>query len=159
MATRTHDIRRKVHGLLAKLKPAVTPPIPVEKIARLLGADVRYEPFEGELSGMLFREKGRSVVGVNALHSRTRQRFTIAHELGHLLLHSDNDLFVDKHYRVRRDRRSSEASDYAEIQANAFAAELLMPTALLTADVLGAELGLDLENDSQIARLAARYNV
>ena len=46
------------------------PPVPVERIARSLGAHVRYAPFEGELAGMLIRdEPGRGVViGVNSLH-------------------------------------------------------------------------------------------
>jgi Zn-dependent peptidase ImmA (M78 family) len=64
------------------------------------------------------------VIGVNELHAHVRQRFTIAHEVAHLALHEDA-LYVDG--LVRRDQRSSLAFDPQEIEANAFAAELLMP--------------------------------
>jgi Zn-dependent peptidase ImmA (M78 family) len=104
-------------------------PIPVEQIAATLDVDVRPEPLEGGLSGMLYRaQDGHVVLGVNSAHARVRQRFTIAHELGHFLLHRDT-LHVDG--LVRRDETSSLAIDTKEIEANAFAAELLMPRDLV----------------------------
>ena len=104
-------------------------PIPVDKIAEDLGVSLRYEPLEGGLSGVLFRDQqGRQVIGVNALHAHVRQRFTIAHELAHLRLHEDA-LYVDG--LVRRDDKSSLALDPQEIEANSFAAELLMPRKLV----------------------------
>ena len=62
-------------------------PVPVEQIARRLGAQVTYEGFDGDISGMLFRDEGRAVIGVNSRHAPTRQRFTVAHEIGHLEMH------------------------------------------------------------------------
>lgn len=109
------------------------PPIDVEKIARRLDVDVRYEPFDGELSGALYRDVDeRAVLGVNNWHAEVRQRFTIAHELGHLLLHPD-ELFVDG--VLKRDDESSLAIRSHEIEANAFAAELLMPRKLVLAEI------------------------
>lgn len=105
------------------------PPVPVEKIAKGLGVTLRYEPLEGGLSGMLFRDQtGRQVIGVNELHADVRKRFTIAHELGHLRLHSDS-FYIDG--LVRRDQESSLGFEPQEIEANSFAAELLMPRTLL----------------------------
>lgn len=107
------------------------PPVPVETLARKAGADVRYEPFDGQLSGMLYRSTDGAVIGVNSLHASVRQRFTLAHEIGHLLLHQP-DLHIDEHaFVVFRDLESSKASDPAEIEANQFAAALLMPADLL----------------------------
>lgn len=104
-------------------------PVPVEQIAATLDVDVRPEPLEGGLSGMLYRaHDGHVVLGVNSAHARVRQRFTIAHELGHFRLHRDT-LHVDG--LVRRDQTSSLAIDTKEIEANAFAAELLMPRDLV----------------------------
>jgi Zn-dependent peptidase ImmA (M78 family) len=109
-------------------------PIPVEKIAANLDVEVRFEPLEGGLSGMLYRaQEGRVVLGVNSTHALVRQRFTIAHELGHFLLHRDT-LHVDG--LVHRDEMSSRAIDTREIEANAFAAELLMPRHLLLQRVM-----------------------
>lgn len=109
-------------------------PIVVEEILMRFGIRVRSEPFDGDISGMLYRDADgkRAVIGVNANHSSHRQRFTIAHELGHYLLHRGRPMIVDKTVRVnRRDRTSSMATDREEIEANAFAAELLMPRNLV----------------------------
>lgn len=134
------------------------PPVHVERVARRQGAQMRYEPFRGELSGVLFRENGRTIIGVNSLHPKTRQRFTIAHELGHLLLHDNHNLHVDKNFRVeRRDLLSAQGIDLKEIQANGFAAELLMPTFMLNHDAF--ELSLDYESDEIVRRLADKYGV
>ena len=123
------------------------PPVPLEQLAKRCRATIRYEPFDGNLSGMVHRRgDGTSVVGVNSAHSQTRQRFTIAHELGHLVLHDDDDLHIDeKKPLARRDELSSKAIDPREIEANQFAAELLMPEQLVREGV-----GALVESDSTI---------
>jgi Zn-dependent peptidase ImmA (M78 family) len=109
------------------------PPIDVERIARELDVDIRYETFDGGLSGALYRDADeQAVLGVNDWHAKVRQRFTIAHELGHLQLHSD-ELFVDG--VLKRDDQSSLAIKSHEIEANSFAAELLMPRKLILAEI------------------------
>src|SRR5438270_14080264 len=93
-------------------------PIPVDAIARKLGAFISFRPLEGDTSGMLFRESGTAMIGVNSTHPATRQRFTIAHELGHLRLHKGRPLIVDAYVRInRRDGVSSLATDMEEIEA------------------------------------------
>jgi len=111
-------------------------PIPVEEIAAHLGAQLSYEPFQGkgELSGMLLRDKDRAVIGVNSAHPSVRQRFSVAHEIGHLVMH-EGAMFVDQTVRFNRDGKSSLAIDPQEIEANQFAAELLMPGNLVKAAV------------------------
>lgn len=104
------------------------PPVPAENIARGLGAQITYEPFEGEISGMLLRDQDTLVIGVNSRHAPTRQRFTVAHEIGHILIHEGRPVFIDRFVRVNfRDGESSTE----EREANAFAAELLMPHDLI----------------------------
>lgn len=115
------------------------PPVPVEEIAAAHGAELSYEPFRGGISGMLYRDDDRQVIGVNASHAATRQRFTIAHELGHLLLHERRKLIVDSHIYLRDDRSSMGTYD-EEVDANAFAAELLMPEEMVRT---GAEALID----------------
>jgi len=134
------------------------PPVPVERLARLRGVQVRYKPLEGDLSGMLFREGSRAIIGVNALHPKPRQRFTIAHELGHLELHETSGIHVDHKFLVRRrDEHSSQATDNEEIEANGFAAELLMPASMLENDLSGFEV--DYEDEELTRWLANRYKV
>lgn len=100
-------------------------------MAKELGIAIRPERFEDELSGMLVKEKGRYVIGVNSSHPVTRQRFSIAHELGHLMLKHPGELFVGQTLQhrtvIRRDGKSSLGIDPFEREANAFAAALLMP--------------------------------
>lgn len=102
-------------------------PIDIESLITSRNISVTYEIFPEDLSGVLVKSsKGGVQIGVNARHSETRQRFTLAHELAHYLLKHQGDLFVD-HSVFRRDNRSSLAIDQYEIDANQFAAEILMP--------------------------------
>ena len=99
-------------------------------------------------------------IGVNSLHSENRKRFTIAHELGHLQLHSDEVHFDEKAPLARRDGLSSAATGPNEIEANQFAAELLMPSGMLHGSVTtlqDAEPGISVED--AIALLADEYRV
>lgn len=102
-------------------------PIDVEVVAKHLGARVLVEGFSDDLSGVLIRKGETSTIAVNCSHSPLRRRFTIAHECGHLVLEHEGEVFVDKHILNRRDNSSSLAVDEQEIQANQFAASLLMP--------------------------------
>lgn len=131
---------RKIEKMVEKLlgdNYVTRPPVPVDQIAESLNAIISFEPFEGkdDISGILYRDGKNTIIGVNSAHAQTRQQFSIAHEIGHLMLH-DKELFVDKVVRVNfRDNKSSLATDREEIQANAFAAELLMPKSLISAEI------------------------
>lgn len=119
---------------------------------------MEYRDFNNEISGLLIRKQKMVVIAVAQEQPEQRQRFTIAHELGHLLLHDGIEVRVDKHFRVNlRSSASSKAEDVEEIEANAFAAELLMPRDFLLRDA--RKLTLDIEDEEQIAALARRYEV
>lgn len=145
------QIQRKANDLL-RAAGVVEPPVDVISIARFLGATIRHEIAKDDISGALYRRDDGPVIGVNALHSQSRQRFTIAHEIGHLVLHEDVPVFIDRVYR--RDTQSSEAVDPAEIEANKFAAALLMPKDL----ILNAEPGRTLSSDD-VEELARKFAV
>lgn len=135
------------------------PPVPVERIARSLSVRVQYVPFDGDLSGMAHIKNGVPIIGVNALHHPNRQRFTIAHELGHIQLHRrliETEVHLDQG-SLRRDALAAAGIDPTEIEANSFAAELLMPEALLHAVLDGRTV--DLEDDEAIGGLARKFKV
>jgi Zn-dependent peptidase ImmA (M78 family) len=136
-------------------------PTPVEKIAKTLRAQVRFSPFDDELSGMIYVKDGIPIIGVNSLHHPHRQRFTIAHELGHLELHRqmiESAVHVDKHFpALMRDPKSATGTEKVEIEANEFAAELLMPEALIVQALAGKQY--DIEDDSPIEELAKKFRV
>ncbi len=134
-------------------------PVPVKRIAERLNISITYEPYNGDLSGMLYREGTKAIIGVNATHPSTRQRFTIAHEIGHFLLHGERSMFVDKSV-VFRDRSSSLGTDVEEIEANQFAAALLMPEALVLREVKAlASSGKSRNGDRLVKQLAKTFDV
>src|SRR5207247_3101306 len=99
----------------------------------------------------------REIIGVNSPHAPVRQRFTIAHELGHAVLHAREGIHLDQAFRLRfRDQTSAMAIDPEEIDANSFAAELLMP-----ADEVQAWLsaGIDMNDDQAVRRVARHFGV
>lgn len=104
----------------------VKPHVDVGRIAKLEGIRVVEERLDSEISGMLYRDGGRSIILVNQEDAPVRKRFSIAHELGHFLLHDSSMVFVDRRVRFR-DATSSQGTNPEEIEANSFAAELLMP--------------------------------
>ena len=111
-------------------------------------------------SGILRRSNGDQFeIFVNEDHSWARKRFTIAHELGHYFLHreelarSANDRFVDSEVNLYRtgDLEAGHApKTRPEVQANLFAASLLMPQTLV-------EQALAVTSD--IAELARLFGV
>lgn len=154
--------RKKIEALVKELlleNQVSQAPVPVTKIAKAKGARIVIDSLEGDLSGFLYREKDHALIGVNTRHSATRQNFTIGHELGHLLLHDQEQLHVDHDFRVRlRSDVSSQGTDEAEREANFFAAALLMPREFLEAD-LAKEESLDLLDDVLLQTLAKKYGV
>src|SRR6202166_665518 len=132
------------------------PPVPVDKIAKTLNLLLAALPADDEISGAIVRKDGRVVIVVNPAHHINRQRFTIAHELGHYFLHEGLEEHVDENFRVAwRNADSSKAINWIEIEANRFAAELLMPTRFLELDLNSLE-NIDKRT---VALLATKYIV
>ncbi len=137
------------------------PPVDVDWLAKEQGALVVPEDLDSEVSGVLYREPGNLIIAVNRHHAPNRRRFTIAHELGHLLLHQGRPVIVDHVVRARinlRDHRSSLATEREEIEANRFAAHLLMPPGFVHYE-LDAALRRGLDEQATIDRLARRFGV
>jgi Zn-dependent peptidase ImmA (M78 family) len=148
------EIDSKAADLLRKLG-LLSAPVDIEAVAERLDAQVIYDDLEEEVSGFLLREKGVSTIAINKQHHPNRQRFTLAHECGHLFLHADKGdrLWVDKTLFFRDYSKSGD--HISEIQANQFAAGLLMPEQLLRENF--AEDGP--LNDFDVVRLALRFQV
>jgi Zn-dependent peptidase ImmA (M78 family) len=158
-------IRRKlIQDLTARLlsQNGITQaPVDVEKIAASAGATISRKAVDDQLSGFLLRRPGKHapVIGVNRQQASARQRFTIAHETAHLLLHANVPVHIDRALVNLRDERSSEGTSEEEIEANLFAAELLMPASFLQRDVAQFDAAFDVDDEFQVARLAKRYGV
>jgi Zn-dependent peptidase ImmA (M78 family) len=158
MAIRRRRIQLLVDELLSE-NAVDEAPVPVSAIARTQGARIYFDKLEGDMSGFLFRDAQQTVIGVNTIHSKTRQNFTIAHEIGHLLLHDQEQMHIDREFRVRlRDDVSSQGTDDAEREANLFAASLLMPKEFLKKD-LSKEDYVDILDDAFLRGLGRKYGV
>lgn len=136
-----------------------TLPIDIAAIVKSQGIGVRLQPMEESVSGMLvIRDDHAVTVGINQSHHPNRQRFTLAHELGHFLLHGKRTrVFVDSSTMFFRDGLAAEGTDKVEIEANAFAAELLMPENVLRE--ITHHQPLDAFDDRAIQSLAAKFGV
>jgi Zn-dependent peptidase ImmA (M78 family) len=132
-------------------------PVPVDQVARHLGADVVYRAFEGDVSGMVYRSRQEKVIGVNSSHAPNRQRFTMAHEIGHLVLHRGQEVYVDN-FESRVNWRDG-ASDRVEAEANAFAAELLMPRSIVNREVSRAMQDEAISPKQLVAAMAKSFRV
>ena len=158
MAIRRRLIRAKVKELLTECG-VEGPPVPVLNLARSREARiVQVDGDDDEIDGFLYREGDQIVIGVNRNQALVRRRFTVAHELGHLLLHETGDVHVDRGFRIfLRDSHSREGVVQDEMEANRFAAELLMPIEFLGEDLKTREF--DFADDKQLRALAKRYGV
>jgi Zn-dependent peptidase ImmA (M78 family) len=138
-------------------------PVPVERVARSLGAQVRFSPLDEELSGLICIKDGVPIIGVNTLHHPNRQRFTIAHEIAHLQLHREHitsAVHVDKRFAesvLKRDAASATGTEWLEIEANRFAAALLMPKHILV-ELLTAS-PIDIDDEGPLEDWSKKFNV
>lgn len=105
-------------------------------LANALGVSIKSATLAPGISGEIRpRGEGGFVIRVNRHDPSKRQRFTVAHELAHFLLHADhigNGISDDVLYR-------SSLSDRREAQANRLAADILMPDNLVLEQVVAAQ--------------------
>lgn len=140
------------------------PPVPIKKIIQDHGIYLREEPAEDSLSGFILidSESNKTIIGVNKKHSKTRKRFSMAHELGHYLLHHNEGIHIDQKTKIMlRNEDSKKGINYREKEANLFAAEILMPEKLLKGDLsqINNISLLDENDDQELSELAQKYHV
>jgi Zn-dependent peptidase ImmA (M78 family) len=133
-------------------------PIPMEALLNHLNLRTEAAPLGQNVSGMLVAKDERGAIGYNSLHAIVRQRFTIAHEIAHFVLHVKKNrrlqLFIDRDVIFRRDRTGS---DRQEVQANRFAEALLMPASLVSEEIRKHDL--DFDDEDAFKFLAKRFQV
>lgn len=100
------------------------------------GIDVAILPLGENVDGLAASTPAASLILAAPTAIPYRQRFTIAHELGHLLAGDDQELHVDEDIFGARSKAAG-----SERRANAFAAAFLMPVATLREAV--GDAGLD----------------
>jgi Zn-dependent peptidase ImmA (M78 family) len=139
-----------------------SPPIDVVKIASKLDLPVIYANLGEGVSGLLISNGEDAHVCVQEKDPPKRQRFTVAHEIAHYYLKHQlepgSHVHVDRgHYISERGPRASDGVDPMEIEANQFAASLLMPSKMVKRKV--AELGVGVLLDNHVSWLAEEFKV
>ncbi len=135
-----------------------TTPVNIESIIKSYDITLSTAPFQDDISGVLFiKDKNDPQIIVNEAHHRNRQRFTMAHELAHFLLHKKSGIHIDKKL-FTRNAKSQTGEEPIEIEANRFAAELLMPKELIQKELKDFD-GLADDNEDIVYGLAQKLEV
>ena len=98
-------------------------PVKIGQVAQELGLKVKSATLDANISGMILSEDEGHLIKINRHDVKERQRFTLAHEIAHFLLHRDfigDGIEDDVLYRSR-------LSDSLEVEANRLAADMIMP--------------------------------
>ncbi len=137
-------------------------PIKVGAIAKAFGLIVKASTLPGNISGEIKETNGEVIIRVNRHDVKYRQRFTLAHEIAHFLLHrryigdgiTDDALFRSK------------LSSSIEEEANNLAADILMPMHLLTTHkkvneitLKGEALYEKLAQDFEVSSTSLKYQL
>jgi len=154
--------RNKAEQLIRKLEIRKAP-VDVERIASQLKIIILEQELD-DISGLLITNTASKIIGVNKKHPVVRKRFTIAHELGHFCLghqlEPGEHVFVDRgNFISARGTRAATGMDPKEVEANQFAASLLMPAEIVAREakrVRGSAPGLF---DTHVSELAAAFAV
>lgn len=134
--------------------------IPIEDIAWHLKLYIREVELDG-CDGRLIRKGHSGIISINKnIQELGRRRWTIAHEIGHFLLHGHKnpiDLYCDDKFILNYGSSSIE-----EAEANCFAAELLLPSELMHAKTTtqpGLDLAAIIAKDFQVTLTAATMRI
>lgn len=127
------NVRREIDGHLAEY------PVKLGAIAKQLGVRVLLSTLPRGTSGQIGKEDGDFVIRINRHEAKHRQRFTLAHELAHFLLHRER-IEADGQWSENVLLRAPNQPIQIEYEANRLASDLVIPPHLLqkaTADYIG----------------------
>lgn len=118
---------------------------------------VRYPLGENADLGFMMKKDNDIVIFTNSCSRLSREIFTLAHEVGHVILHlNDENTFIDDSVTI-----NGRSTDEKEQEANYFAACLLMPS-----DDVHRFIDLEIQNFQEcglsamdIARIMSEFNV
>ena len=131
-------------------------PVKLGQLAKDLGVAIKVSSMGTGISGQISREGNQYVIRVNRNEARERQRFTVAHELSHYLLHRN---VIDSSPEGIKDTvlYRSGKPEQIEFEANRLAAEIVMPMSLVDKELRSSFGGLVTE--ATIESLASRFEV
>ncbi|WP_276119849.1 ImmA/IrrE family metallo-endopeptidase [Pararhizobium qamdonense] len=107
-------------------------PVKLGALAKDLGIDVKLSSLPLNVSGQIAKTPTGFEIKINRHESRQRQRFTLAHEIAHFLIHRD---VIERMGGTLTDSvlYRSGASESIEYEANRLASQIVMPEHALRA--------------------------
>ncbi len=136
-----NHIRSHINALLKKLGTK-TPPLLLKEIIKILKANLKLnfyiasKALSNKISGIYVKSNNNVGIMYNSSHPKVRVRFTIAHEIGHLIL--EHNFRQGEHQEIY----NLKDEDPHETEANIFAAELLMPFYWLKEDMQKEQISI-----------------
>ncbi|MDC5869874.1 ImmA/IrrE family metallo-endopeptidase [Vibrio europaeus] len=124
-----HSLKEDERSLILSFHQTL--PVKIGTLAKALGINIKVATLPDNISGEIKETNGSVTIKVNKHDVNARQRFTLAHEVAHFLLHKhllNSGITDDVLYR-------SSLSDEVEAQANRLAADILMPLSLIKSAV------------------------
>lgn len=114
-----------------------TQPVDLGQLCKDLGIKLTKARLAEDMSGKIERKEDNTFeITVNKKHAAYRQRFTIAHEIGHFILHRHlmgSGITDSVAYRTSGEMKNEKIKPSHEAEANRFAASLLLPKDLVIA--------------------------
>ena len=149
-------IEEKATAILKKFN-LYEPGFDIKELTKSLDIKLIYDTLADDVAGFFVMTDNQSIITINRDNKPVRKRFTIAHEIGHSVLHSkEQPIFIDKTPKVMfRNIASSTGEIFKEREANAFAAALLMPKELIEQELQNAPNDIN----KAIRYLADTFNV
>lgn len=127
------ELRKVINEIAEIIIETLQIKIPInslEDTVRSLGGKIKRNKLKDGSDGKIYREGEGFVIEIPETYLEYREKFTIAHELGHLFLHMgyaiDKEIWDKNKDRVYLRKEVGEM----EYQAHEFAAALLMPREL-----------------------------
>jgi Zn-dependent peptidase ImmA (M78 family) len=155
--------RVRAERLVDSLGLGSSAPIDVERIASELDLEVVHDNLGPGVSGLLVTNSHGACIVVQESDAPNRQRFSIAHEIGHYVLRhqftAGEHVHVDKgNFVSMRGPSASSGENQMEVEANQFAASLLMPSKLVTSRCRELSRG-GVVFDQHVTELANEFRV
>lgn len=120
----------------------------LQAMERAFGVDVAKIGLPDAIDGAAWQADGFRLIMIARAEVPTRQRFTLAHELGHVLARDAQDLLTETQLSPGHQK------DLTEVRANVFAANLLMPQSELSSAIQEGD-----PTDERLAALVVRFHV
>ncbi len=146
-------LQEQVEAIRTRFSIGYSESVDVDELARQLGIEVTYEDTDGYLGCLIQHPNGIFIIVSQNRQSRARQRFTLAHEIGHYLLHTTRDSDQTVVTFDDEETLTLVVDSGKEQAANDFARALLVPTQAFEQVQLGPI------NLALIADVARRYEV